>query len=173
MHRRNPPAGVAHFSTLTVGDLTTHNLTAGVDDGEFDDNAEHRLHGTTTVSGAEDTLVLQVEQRAEVMDLLSARRLAIGLTTAPDPASDDPYRASGSDDTPYPALDENGSAAAPQKTGFTVDEGGNVRASGFVVVKQAQEGVVLRAPDGRYYAFTVDALGRLSTTGRLVGQTPP
>jgi hypothetical protein len=168
VRRRNPPSGNATFNNVTI-----HNLTAGVSDGSLDDNAEHTLHGLTTVSGAADTIVLQVEEHAHVQGLLSASRLAIGLTTAADPASSDPYASSPYEDTPYPELDADGNPTAPERTGFTVDEAGRVRTTGFVVVKQAADTVVLRASTGTYYAFTVDAAGNLSTTGRSLGQTPP
>lgn len=167
MRRRNPPSGNATFNNVTV-----HNLTAGVSDGSLDDNAEHVLHGTTTVSGAADTIVLQVEERAHVMDLLSASRLAVGLTTAADPASDDPYEASPYDDSPYPDIQAGGAASSPELTGFTVDTGGNVRASGFVVVKDSPSAVVLRAPSGIYYSFSVNSAGEISTTGRVIAPPP-
>jgi hypothetical protein len=50
---------------------------------------------------------------------------------------------------------------------------GRAGTTGFVVVKQAADTVVLRAPTGVYYAFTVNSAGQLSTTGRLIGPTPP
>lgn len=161
--------------TLFVESLQVRELTAGVtSEGTPDDNAEHSLHGTTTVSGAPDTIILLVEERAHVQDLLSASRLNVGLTTAPDPGPySDPYEASPYDDSPYPETLDGGASAAPAQTGFTVDEGGNVRTSGFTLVKQAQDGVVLRAPNGAYYAFTVNSAGEISTTGRSLGTTPP
>ena len=168
MRRRNPPAGDVTFNNVTL-----HNLTAGVSAGVLDDNAEHVMHGLTTVSGAEDTIILTVAEHAHVAGLLSSSRLAVGLTTAPDPAGSDPYPSSPYEDTPYPELGADGNPSSPEQTGFTVDEAGRVRTTGFVVVKQASDTVVLRAPTGTYYAFTVNSLGQLATTGRSLGQTPP
>lgn len=169
MRRRNPPSG-----NVTLNNLTVHNLTAGMLDGAPDDNAEHTLHGHTTVSGAPDTVVLTVEEHAHVQGLLSASRLQVGLTTAPDPGPyDDPYAASPYDDSPYPDWHADGTQAAPEETGFTVDEAGNVRTGGFVVVKHSPGGVILRARDGRYWAFDVDNAGGIATTGRLIGPAPP
>lgn len=167
MRRRNPPSG-----NVTFNNVTMHNLTAGILAGEADDNAEHTLHGATTVSGAADTIVLLVEERAHIQDLLTASRLSVGLTTAADPESDDPHEASPYDDSPYPDTQAGGGATPPELTGFTVDPGGNVRTSGFVVVKNAPDAVVLRAPNGLYYSFTVGSDGQLDTTGRLVSAPP-
>lgn len=178
--RRNPPAGVAHFSTLTAGTLEVHELRAGFDDGTPDDNAEHEIHGQLVVSGADDTVVLRVEQRAAIQDLLSAGRLEVGMVIAADPASpyDDPYAAtsvdlSGPYADPYAEVMLGGSTSPPERTGFTVDEKGNVRMSGFEVVKNALTGLVLRAPDGRYWSFAIDAAGQLATTGQLIGAQSP
>ena len=168
MQRRNSIAGAAVLDTLTV-----RELTAGFVGTEPDDNAEHQIHGILRLTGSPDTLVLDVAEHARVMGLLTASRLAVGLTSAPDPSADDPYPASPHDAAdPYPDVYGEG-ASPPERTGLTVDAGGNVRASGFLLTKQVPDGVVLRAPNGEYYSFVVDSAGLLSTVGRLIGPTPP
>ena len=162
------------LDSLTVDRLTVHELEAGILNNAPDDNAEHLLHGRTVVDGASDTIVLSILERAEVLDLLSVARLAVGLTSAPDPAADDPYVGhSGDTEDPYPDIYTGPNDSPPERTGLTVDEAGNLRTSGWLLVKHAPEGIVLRAPNGLYYGFRVDAGGAISTTGRLVGPTPP
>jgi len=172
VRRRNPTAGNAHFEHLTV-----HRFDAGVDSaGAQDDNSEHTLHGHTTLSGADDTVVLTVEQHAYFGALLSTSRLRVGLTTAPDPYAsvyDDPAYSTPEEYEPYPAVDEAGGFTVPERTGLTVDEAGDLRTTGFVEAKNTVKPLILRAPTGLYYSFAIDAAGTLATVGVLVGPTPP
>lgn len=178
-------SGSATLERLTVDALTVHELEAGVLDGVADDNAEHTIHGTTVFSGGPDMVLLRVTEHAKIEGLLSAGRLEVGLTVRPDPSPyDDPYPGNPYDDpyggpypSPYPDFysDIYGDQyqSPPELTGLTVDEAGNLRTSGFVVIKHAPGGLILRAPNGLYYQFDVAAGGALSSTGRLVGTTPP
>ena len=67
----------------------------------------------------------------------------------------------------------SGSHPPAARGGACIDEAGTLRTGGWIVIGDAERGLVLRSPDGRFFAFTVDERGRLSTTGVDLGTKEP
>lgn len=157
MRRKNPLTGVEQLSIreLRAGDL----------------DAVHQLDGLTELDGDVDAFVLRVKENAAVERLLLVGRLEVGAQTRPPEGSGASPSASGgsgssapSGGTPYGPTAEPG--------GASIDEEGTVRTGGWVVIDNVDYGLVLRSPQGRYFAFTVDESGRLSP-GRDLGTERP
>ena len=146
MKRKNPCAASRLF---------IRELRAG------DDDAVHELRGQLVLDGDVDTVVLRVMENAEVERTLLVRRLEVGATGG------DPYGSGGYPSGGYPS---NGS---PPSRGASIDEHGNVRTDGWLVVSDSQNGLVLRSPEGRHFSFIVDEEGRLVSPGRFVGYRAP
>lgn len=152
MRRKNPLS--------TMERLTVRELNAG------DRDALHRIDGHTELDGDVDAFVLRVKENAAVERLLLVGRIEVGAQARlPEGSGASPYGSSApSGGTPY--------GPAPAPSGASIDEGGTVRTGGWVVIDNAEHGLVLRSPEGRYFAFTVGEDGALGP-GRYLGTERP
>ena len=149
--RKNPLAGSASFGRLVVRELQLG-----------DDDAIHDVRGQLVLDGDVDTVVLRVKENAEFERLLLVRRLEVGGGGTPYGSGSAPYGSGG-----YPS---DYGAPGP---GASIDEDGNVRTGGWIVVGDTSKGLVLRSPEGKYFGFTVDDEGRLSLPGQFLGYVEP
>ncbi len=157
MRRKNP--------LTTAERLTVRELRAG------DPDALHTLDGVTELGGDVDAFVLRVLENAAVERLLLVSRLEVsGAARSPDRGGS-PYvdQRGGYSSGSY----VSGSYPSSPPGGACIDEDGTLRTSGWVVIGDAERGLVLRSPEGRYFAFTVDERGQLNTTGVDLGTTEP
>ena len=151
MRRKNPLAGAASF-----GELVVREVRLGADD-----DAIHQVRGQMVLDGDVDTVVLRVQENAEVERILLVGRLEVGRNDG------NPY-GSGS----YPTGGYPSDGSAPDR-GASIDEEGTLRPDGWVVIGDIEHGLVLRSPEGRYFGFTVDDDGRLVSLGRFLGWVEP
>lgn len=160
MQRKNPLAGAVAVEVLKVrGDATL----GGHDDAHID------VRGQVEIDGALDTVVLRIKENAAVERILRVGRIEVGPEAAG--ASDSPYPSGGSGGAPSGGYPSTG--YPPPSSGATIDEDGVVRTERWIVIGDAAKGLVLRAPDGRYYGFTVDRDGNLVQPGRFLGYRAP
>lgn len=157
MRRKNPLS--------TMERLTVRELRAG------DRDALHRIDGTTEVDGDVDAFVLRVKENAAFERLLLVGRVEVGAhARVPEGSGASPYASGASGSRVASGATPYGPIAEP--TGASIDEEGTVRTSGWVVIDNADHGLVLRSPEGRFFAFTVDESGQLGA-GRYVGRERP
>ena len=145
--------------------LTVRELRAG------DRDALHRLEGQTEIDGDVDAFVLRVKENAAVDRLLMVGRIEVGAQArVPEGSGGSPY-ASGASGSSAPS---GGTPYAPRAEpgGASIDDDGTVRTGGWIVIDNADHGLVLRSPEGRYFAFTVGEDGVLGA-GRYLGRERP
>ena len=154
MRRKNPLSA--------VDQLRVRELRAG------DVDAFHEVVGVTELDGDIDAFVLRVKENAAVERLLLVGRIEVGAgARSPEGRGASPYAGSSapSGGTPY--------APRADREGASIDEDGTVRTAGWLVIHNAEYGLVLRSPEGRYFGFTVDEHGALRTMGKDLGTNEP
>lgn len=156
MRRKNPLS--------TMERLTVRELRAG------DRDALHRIDGHTELDGDVDAFVLRVRENAAVERLLLVGRIEVGgQARPPEGSAASPYASGASGSAPSGGTP---CGAVPVPGGASIDEDGTVRTGGWVVIDNAEHGLVLRSPEGRYFAFTVGEDGALGP-GRYLGTERP
>lgn len=155
MRRKNPLSGAASF-----GQLVAREVRLG------DDDAIHEVRGQMVLDGDVDTVVLRVQENAEVERTLLVGRLEVGGDGGA------PYGSGGCPTGGYPSDGYHSNGGSPDQ-GASIDEDGILRTDGWVVIGDADHGLVLRSPEGRYFGFTVDDEGRFVSPGRFLGWVEP
>lgn len=157
MRRKNPLS--------TMERLTVRELRAG------DRDALHRIEGHTELDGDVDAFVLRVKENAAFERLLLVGRIEVGAQVRPPEGSGASPYASGASGSSAPS-GATPYGRVPEPGGASIDEDGTVRTGGWVVIDNAEHGLVLRSPEGRYFAFTVGEDGTLGP-GRYLGRERP
>lgn len=157
MRRKNPLTSVER--------LDVREIRAG------DRDAVHALEGITELDGDVDAFVLRVRENAAVERLLLVSRLEVSAAARRGGGRSSPYVDASGGYTSGGYVSASHPSAA--RDGACIDEDGTLRTGGWIVIGDAERGLVLRSPEGRYFAFTVDERGRLSTTGVDLGTKEP